>query len=171
MLKSHSFTSLQLANSILETTIAKRIDISLLKLMKLSYITVGYCLYFDFDPISEDIEAWKWGPVIPSLWGYFREYGIDGNITKLAKDIDRETGETITPSIEIRKNETTEMASAIVYHVIEKYKKQTGWDLVEKTHKEYTPWFNVYKKNKKNIIIPKDKIQKYYKQFLKVEVV
>ncbi len=168
-LQNYKFTSLQLANSILESTIAREIKTNLPKLMKLSYITVGYCLYFDFDPIVEEIQAWKHFPVIPSLWQAFKEYGVDKNITELSEEIDFDSFEIYTPVIKINnKDMTNKRTITIISYIVDKYKDDTSWDLVH--GKKGTTWETVFEDNKRNIVIPRSNIQEYYKSNFDLEI-
>lgn len=51
-------------------------DLTQLKLQKLCAYAQGYCLALTGKPLfNENIEAWKHGPVIPSLYRQFKAYG------------------------------------------------------------------------------------------------
>ncbi len=165
-LEDHKFTAIQLANSILESTIVRKLHTDLLKLMKLSYISVGYCLYFDFDPIEEDIEAWKYGPVIPSIWYEFKHNGINTNIDELGID---NPFENEPPTIEICDNNTNKHMVGIISYVVDRYKGDSGWNLVTKTHDKNAPWDKYYVEGKNNII-PKEDIKEYYKKNLQLQI-
>lgn len=64
-------------------------NISHLKLQKLVYISHGWYLgIFDKPLITDEyVEAWKYGPVFPSLYHEFKMFGSKP-IDRLAKDID-----------------------------------------------------------------------------------
>ena len=169
---NHTYSSFYIANTIIQLSTNNNIKTNLLKLMKLSYIVTGYCLYFDFDPFIEDIQAWQYGPVIPSLWHEFKDFSLHKPINRLSKDMDME-GEIFTPIIENDSEDKLDsLLFDIIVYVMEKYSEKKGWELVDKTHEEFTPW-EKYKtrieKGEKNIIIPKNEIQEYYKKFLKNE--
>lgn len=171
-IENYKYNSFHIANTILAIANNNNIKTDLLKLMKLSYITVGYCLYFDFDPFIEDIQAWKLGPVIPSLWHEFKDFSLSNPITRLANDMNSE-GKIFTPIIdENEKSNIDELVYKIIILVMNKYLNKNSWVLVDKTHQELTPWQEYEKrvnKGERNIIIPKEKIKKYYKNFLKDE--
>ena len=169
-LTKHKFTSLEIANTILEISFSRKMKLNLLKLMKLSYIVTGYCLYFDFDPMHEDIQAWKLGPVIPTIWHSFKEFGLNRNITEYDKEVDIETGKFYNPNIEMNSNEG-KLINILISYLIDKYQNYSGWDLVERTHREYTPWSNVYNENERNIIIKKKDIQRFYKENFEVNLI
>lgn len=50
-----------------------------MKLQKLLYYQQGYHLaYFDTPLFEDEIEAWKYGPVVPSVYEHYRAYGSQG---------------------------------------------------------------------------------------------
>src|SRR4051794_28085835 len=52
------------------------LDLTPMKVLKLVYIAHGWVLSSADAPlISESVQAWKFGPVIPSLYHYFKRYG------------------------------------------------------------------------------------------------
>lgn len=62
----------------------KGYDISNLRLQKLLYFVQSYCLAFtsSHEPcFSERIEAWDFGPVVPSVYHEFKMFG-NGNIPR-----------------------------------------------------------------------------------------
>ena len=169
---NHQYSAFHIANTIVQLSKNNGIKTDLLKLTKLTYIVTGYCLYFDFDPFIEDIQAWKYGPVIPSLWHEFKEFSLNNNIDKLALDRDLE-GDIFTPIIrDNSEKELDNLTFNIIVYVMEKYVKKDSWDLVNLTHEALSPWSS-YKKEvedgEKNVIIKKEDIKKYYKDFLKKE--
>ena len=53
-----------------------------MKVLKLSYIAYGwYLALYDSQLFNEPIQAWQYGPVIPSVYRAFKEYG-NGRITE-----------------------------------------------------------------------------------------
>jgi len=98
-----------------------------LKLQKLLYYAQGWYLANKNRPLFKDtIEAWKYGPAIPSIYRHFREYGSQ---PLFDKNIDiSDTDEKI--------DDKTKKYLDKVWVV---YKKYDGTDLVYTTHKE-DPW-------------------------------
>ena len=116
-----------------------------LKLQKLLYYIQGECIskIGDFC-FSDEIQAWKHGPVVPSVYYTYNAYMASPILSKQQ------------PSQEI-----CEQVKSIINNVLEKYKDTDAWDLVDKTHQEY-PWLSVYRDNVPNIVIPKKILKSYF---------
>lgn len=97
-------------------------DITHLKVQKLIYYAQGWALALVGEPLfKEDLQAWAHGPVAPSVWNEYREYGYAPlPPTKSRKKIDSRT---------IRLLES----------VNENYGIYTAKKLEKMTHKEM-PW-------------------------------
>ena len=85
--------ALAIANYFIELAHKDNIDIRPLKLMKLVYIAHGYILALLDKPTDgaklEKVEAWQYGPVFPSVYYSFKQYGgnpIDKTTTVLDFD-------------------------------------------------------------------------------------
>jgi uncharacterized phage-associated protein len=99
-------------------------SISPLKLQKLVYYAQGFHLaLYDKTLFPEQIEAWRYGPVIPSLYKDFKEHG-DSAIPA----VDGFDPEVFTP--EQRK---------LLDDVYETYGQFSAWKLRDMTHEE-APW-------------------------------
>lgn len=138
--------------------------ISLLKLLKLCYIAQGFSLAILNRAIFEDdhIEAWRYGPVIPSLYHEFKYLKGDviGAKRSIITDFNRNF-EIITETPKL----TDENDKKIIEIVWNMYGKYTANELVSMTHKTGTPWDLVYIPNE-NRVIPIDLIKKYYKMLV-----
>ena len=149
MVKSFDYTPSHIANFFLEK---KDHDISNLKLNKLVYIAEGFSLaLLDRDLFSEPIEAWRYGPVIPSLYNEFKKYG-----STIIKGFSRQKLKKY-PKINNKDNNIKDVLSIVWDY----YKGETGLNLINLTHEVGTPWDIAYKPNANNIIC-KDAIKKYY---------
>lgn len=98
-----------------------------LQIQKLVYFAHGWSLAIYDEPlISEPIEAWEYGPVIPSLYHLHKHHGgeiIGGFNPKQAKRI-----------LEIQS------LTALLDRIWEVYGELTGIELSILTHQENTPW-------------------------------
>lgn len=115
--------------------------ISNLKLQKLLYYAQGcYLAVYDKKLFDEDIVAWRHGPVIESIYRYFKEYGSKGIDEFDAVIIDNDTSSLLED----------------VYKVFGKY---SAWGLRQMTHGE-TPW----QSTEINCVIDPEVIKKYFKE-------
>lgn len=130
------YTPQHIANYFIDC--AKRDGRSLdpLKLIKLVYIAYGWVLALTSTRLFEErIEAWKHGPVIPSIYHEFKHHRYSA-IEEKAGDFDMESGAYVTPEIPA-SDATTRM---ILEKVWAAYGGFTGWALRNKTHEPGTPW-------------------------------
>ena len=82
------FNSKAVANHFLELAKRDGQTIDPMKIQKLAYYAHGFFLALYDKPLLDDrVEAWKWGPVIPSLYHEFKQYG-GGPIVGLATDVE-----------------------------------------------------------------------------------
>lgn len=118
-----------------------------MQLLKLVYICHGWMLGLHGRPlVSEPIQAWKYGPVIPDLYHAYKRYG-GNNIAE------RPSGE---PS-GFDEDEKTVMSE-----VLERYGDFTGVQLSALTHKAGTPWDITWKS--KASLISNDLIEEHYRE-------
>jgi uncharacterized phage-associated protein len=125
-----------------------------MKLIKLVYIAHGWNLGLNDEKlIDEDIQAWKYGTVIPSLYDDFKKFRSDK-----IKDIPDSEPTSI--------HEDDKKFLNKVYDV---YKKYNGLELSAKTHQPNTPWTITWEKlingsGEVDFTIPTELIKNYYKQ-------
>lgn len=123
-------------------------DITNLKVNKLLYFAQGWSLSKFGKPLfSEDIQAWKYGPVVKSIFTTFHTCGN--------QPIQEST------SNEYVNKFSTELTEFLI-DIYNEYGKYTAGTLTALTHEPDTPWSCHYDENVKNIIIPKDDIKKYF---------
>ena len=121
-----------------------------MQLQKLVYIAHGYSLAILHQPlIKQRVEAWRYGPVIPALYHALREYG-SGVVTKPIN---------ILPPEQLSETDQT-----LVAVVLAAYGRFSGPQLSTMTHREGTPWREVYQPNASfnNEDIPDPLIEKHY---------
>ena len=110
---------------------------------------------------EEEIQAWKYGPVIPSIYYEFKNF-TRKIITKKSNEF-KENGNTYYPKIFQEDIELEELLT-VVWKIIE---KKSGVNLIKLTHKRNTPWSLFYNPSENNII-KKDIIKRYYKALLHI---
>lgn len=157
------YTANVVAHCFLGMASAARVNICHMKLQKLVYFAHGWCLALTGSPlIEESVEAWKYGPVISSIYYRFEEFGntpIDR--VRLAPEAAREVN-TI-----IRKDDST---TALLQRIWEVYGDFNAIELSKMTHLPGTPWLQVREgeqTEKANITIPDELIKQYFREFVK----
>jgi uncharacterized phage-associated protein len=110
--------------------------------------------------IDETVEAWKFGPVVRSLYYEFRACGASP-ITRKATDIDFTDLELIEPGIKAEDSETRRFLDRIWLV----YGKLTASQLSQMTHEPGSPWQKTWSEANgiKGVDIPNDLIREYFK--------
>ena len=125
-----------------------------MKLLKLVYLAHGWNLGFTSEPlISEQVQAWQWGPVIPALYHEIKEYK------------DRPIPADVIPAPEMLE---PDIVTPLLDAIWNAYSKFSGAQLSTITHEPGSPWFKVWNeqdgRNKRGAIIPNSLIEEYYKE-------
>ncbi len=136
-----------------------------LLLMKLTYIAYGFGLVLIpdepmIDPRFDKVEAWKLGPVIPSVYHTFKNFGA-GEVTGYGI-IFRSEDANGTPRTEIpMMTDKDEMPRSIVRMTWKRYHSCSASDLVTILHGVGTPWQLTYRVGE-NREIPERLTRRYY---------
>ena len=126
-----------------------------MQVIKLVYFAHGWTLKITNGKplIDEPVEAWRWGPVIRSVYDAHKHHGnsfIGGVKKKAIKVID-------------------ERYHPILDRVLEVYGHKSGLELSAQTHLDDTPWHKVYVEQGKNwgsAHIPNELIKEYFDRVL-----
>lgn len=145
-----AYKALDIAHKLL--TSAKNAEggelMSNLKLQKMLYYEQGFHLAkFNTPLFDEDIEAWMYGPVVPTVYNHFHSFGANGISPEDHKPIE------LNPIEEKLFNE-----------VFTAYAQFSAIGLMNMTHKE-KPWINT--KTGTGNVISKENLKKYFKTKLK----
>lgn len=125
-------------------------DVTPLKLQKLLYYVQGYSLALTGKPaFSDQIEAWRYGPVVESVYQEYKKYN-----------------KSIIPYEEIQDEEIyDETLRQVVRLVLLDKQRSSGEVLARATHKE-APWRNAYQSSfggfYTNEEIPENAIKDYF---------
>ena len=166
------YSAKAIANYFLTRARDEGTTITPLKIQKLVYLAHGWYLGFTSDPLVDDeyAEAWPFGPVFPSLYHEFKEYG-SGSIKELATDLvyqptRRNQERIVVDTPEVSQND--EESIDCLRNVWEKYGPLTGGQLSTITHKKGSPWTSIRSKSnpRRNQQIPDETIEKYYKNII-----
>ena len=132
--------------------LGKGSDITPLKITKLAYISHGFHLGYIGKPLfDDDVEAWRYGPVIPSIYFAVKHF-------KRAP---------ITPTLfDHVDDDISKEAEQVISAVMKTYDKYSGLQLSTITHKKDSPWDITVKEKGINEIIPNRLIEKHYKSVI-----
>lgn len=120
-----------------------------MKLQKMLYYQQGFHLaMFGIPLFNEDIEAWMYGPVVPSVYNHYKEHGRKG----------------IQPDENRIFNFQDDKEEALFFEVCRVYGKYTASGLMNMTHQE-SPWKST--KTGEGNVISKEKMQTFFKTRLK----
>lgn len=125
-----------------------------MQLQKLVYIAHGYNLAILHRPlIKQSVEAWRYGPVIPALYNALRQYGA-GYVTETINTFPSE--------------QLSDTDRALIAAVASAYSGFSGTQLATMTHRDNTPWHQVYDPQAQfnNNDIPNSLIEAHYTTLL-----
>ncbi|WP_115338160.1 Panacea domain-containing protein [Moraxella caviae] len=152
MISQAPYDVFAVADAILKITKERGRQLTPMQLVKLTYITHGFSLAIRNKPLFyNDIEAWKYGPVIPKLYHATKEYGrnpIPFSVIGDSQDIDIAFDD-----------------KQLVEKVLDKYQDLDGITLSYLTHKPGTPWSQVYNLGV-NMPIDDEMIKKHYQELV-----
>lgn len=165
--------TLAVANFFVERGSAEGIPIDPLKLQKLVYFGHGWHLAVTGEPlIDECIEAWPYGPVVPTIYHEFKRYGYSPITSPATEFVLREDvapartvvlsdGYWTTPRV------TDSRALTVLEKVWREYGKFSGVYLSNISHTAGSPWDVAWKKAKaggkvRGADIPDHEMRQYF---------
>lgn len=126
-----SYSPATIANYFLNKASEESRALTPMQLLKLVYIAHGWSWgYFDRPLINETVQAWRYGPVIQSLYDKLKRYG-SGAVTAPVQ-----TG----PFPWMFDSEVDPSTAQLLDHVWSNYAGYSGLQLSAMTHQENTPW-------------------------------
>lgn len=155
------------ANYFLSKGFNEGVDIDPMKLQKLVYIAHGWHLAISGRALLKEApQAWKYGPVIQTLYHEFKRYG-NTPILELAFDVEMCDDQLVTrtPMIDPDDAATLEVLEA----VWESYKMSSGVRLSSLTHAPDTPWSAVWNEGGSQVQsaeIPDRLIEEHYEALI-----
>jgi uncharacterized phage-associated protein len=118
------------------------------KLQKLLYyIDAWHLVYFHYQIVDEDFEAWVHGPVIPSLYQELKEYGFNNIEVTNSEDVPDAIENEINSIIQ--ENKLNEEQIELIETVLIKYGSLSSMELEMLSHSE-TPWIKARQGSKPN---------------------
>lgn len=145
--------SLAVAQRMLEACAqADAASVTPMQLLKLVYIAHGYMLGRHGRPLlTENVEAWEYGPVVPSLYRAIKSYKNS--------PVERVPA---APSHAFDADE-----AEVIESVAQTYGKYSGVVLSAATHKPGTPWHQTWAQWGRSSAISNDLIEAFYSDLLK----
>ena len=151
-------TVFNVANHILNNSKKSKKSFDLLQLLKLCYLAYGWYLsYRDAALFEENIEAWKYGPVIPELYyalKHFRGKQLPSNCLENLKD----DGLPLSEDME-----------GLIDEVVNYYGEYKGVVLSALTHKKGSPWEKTYRNGEQLLVSIPDEVIKNHFDELKIK--
>jgi uncharacterized phage-associated protein len=147
-----------ISNHFIQKSLGDGNELTPMKMVKLAYISHGWYLALNnAEPLlPEAIVAWKYGPVVQSLYHAFKKYGSE-RITSIEYDSNGQ--------IPLITNLETKSFLDKMWDV---YKGYSGLQLSTLTHQPGTPWDTVWNKedgkSKQNAVIRNKLIFDFYCQ-------
>lgn len=141
------------------------IPLTPMQVLKLTYISEGYSLGIDNERLFHDrIEAWKHGPVIPTLYHRLKKYGNNtiGSLLHCGTRLNSDESKNRLKEME----KTLGDKSYLLDVVVEKYGKLTGNQLSNLTHDSNTPWKKSYSRWRRETEIESHVIKKHYEELV-----
>ncbi len=130
------------ANYFIEQSKIDKIPLTNLSMQKLVYFAYGWVMGYTHKKLFYDrIEAWQYGPVIPSLYHQLKGYGSK-QITRKILEYDHERDEFFSWNLTEGTAKRKMMQS-----VWERYKSMPPNAMVALTHKPGTPWYKTIEKH------------------------
>jgi len=162
-MSSTMYTPSHVANFLLDKSEEENIPLSQLKLIKLVYVMYGWVLAtLDRRLFDEPIQAWRFGPVIPSLYHEFKHFKA-GPIKGRSIQLDVHEGiNVLDMNIIEPRIPHDDKALVILEKAWDVYKHFPAMALVEKTHANGTPWSKHYQAGVHNIVIPDTEIKEHF---------
>lgn len=149
------YSAMAIANTFLDMAWGEHKNIDPLKMQKLVYFAHGWFLAYKGRPLIYDqVQAWKSGPVIPSLYHEFKRYGyhpIGKHGEEPAED---------DPIPKVKDSEILEF----LRNVWNVYSKYDALKLSSISHHRRGPWAKCKEEydNERHIVIDNDKIKEYF---------
>ena len=132
-----------------------------LQVIKMVYISHGFSLALLNRPLFlDEVEAWKYGPVVPSVYSMLKRYG-GSPVPALSYCSTNVRADDILERKRFFENVISSDMRDILDKIISLYGRLTGIDLLKLTHKKGSPWSQYYKKGQ-GVVIPNQVIKRHY---------
>ena len=145
-----ALTSEAVANKLIDLASAQGETLTPMQIIKLVYISHGWTLALTGRQlIMEDIEAWRYGPVIADLYHELKDY----RSSPVTRKIDNPLNDD---------DSFSDTEKSIVEQVYNIYGKFTGPQLSALTHQDGTPWDVTCRTYGQSAVIPQEWIKDHF---------
>jgi uncharacterized phage-associated protein len=162
-----------IANYFLKVATVQSEPLTPMKIQKLVYFANGWHLALKDAPlIGEQVEAWRFGPVIPSLYHAFRRYG-DQPVAALAirqfsdfRSLGENAYHKMVPSLDDIPDQAG-FTKAFLDRIWATYSGYSAIQLSNETHRAGSPWHTIFTRYEGNIPkrtdIPAELMRDYFR--------
>ena len=138
--------AIAIANYFIDKANEEQYELTLLRLVKYVYIAYGFALaLLDRSIINnrfDKVEAWRYGPVIPSVYHSFK-HNQNNPIKEKAFVL---TNENSNGYLEFNEPTVDDKGIIMILDFVwDRYKNKSIHDLIDLLHKDGTPWKFCYK--------------------------
>ena len=161
-------TSVEIANEFLDRGIRGEKRLTPMQLQKLVYITHGWSLALLNRPLvtGEEVQAWDWGPVYPSLYDATKKYG-PREVTELLRRNNWASAVHIRG--DVVRAELDDEASNLIDAVYASYGDLEAFQLSALTHNDGTPWSEIYDPGVRGLTIPNQLIEAHFRDLAQAD--
>ena len=161
-----AYDTKEVANFLLELANVENKPLTPMKLQKLLYYAHGWSLALTGEPLlNESIQAWKYGPVVPTIYHQFKRFGNDP-ITSRAVNVKTDGDMFSIEVADLPEGPQHERVRALLRNVWNGYKPLTAIQLSTLTHAPGSPWDQVVGGDVNSIsanqVIPDNIIRDYF---------
>ena len=136
----YEYTAVHVANSFVKMGKEREDLVDLLRLMKYTYFAKGWHFAFYDKPLfAEKVEAWRYGPVVPSVYHTFKN-NLGDYISEPEPDFDFEEGKQWVNFV----RDDDQIVGNTLNMVWNIYEGLSPITLSRLTHAKGTPWKEVY---------------------------
>lgn len=135
-----------------------------LQVIKMTYIAHGYSLAILDEPLVEEaVEAWRYGPVLPSVYHVAKRYGGDKITQLLYSGTRTDDREGVADARKFFRSRIPSRQRTILDVVLDVYGEFNGRQLTNMTHVVGSPWDQYYREGVAGRQIPNGTIKEHYK--------
>jgi uncharacterized phage-associated protein len=158
------YSAKAVANEFLHLAKDEGRSVTPMQLLKLVYFAYGwYWAFADDRLLDERVQAWKYGPVVPSVYHEFKSFGnepIDSFATEW--ELSPSGGKLSFRVEEPKIPECDEFPRKLIRRVWDVYKGYSAIQLSRMTHEPGTPWAETPNREVKGTAIDDNKIKEYF---------